>query len=523
MSATIDAKPMIKTAPPPLAKADPCVLVIFGASGDLTRRKLIPALFDLACEGCMPPSFRVLGIGRSAMSDDEFRASMKEAMEAAKGKDLDAAQWAKFANALFFFEGDPNDKAMYAGLATKLNEMSAAGASPNHLFYFSVPPSVSPAIVAGLGEAGLAGNNKGWSRIIVEKPFGRDLTSARQLNAEISKVFDEHQVYRIDHYLGKETVQNILVMRFGNSLFEPVWNRNYVDYVEITAAETLGVENRASFYEETGALRDMVANHLLQLLTLTAMEPPVAFDADSVREEKVKLLRSIRPMTNAKDVATHTVRGQYDVGSIGGKAVPGYRQEKGVASESKTETYAAVEFHIDNWRWSGVPFYVRAGKRLARPLTEIRVHLKPTPHSLFSRTRTERIEPNVITIRIQPNEGIGINFAAKRPGTEMHTTTVHMNFSYEEAFATKSPQAYATLLLDAMRGDATLFTRGDEVEAEWRLITPIEEGWAQLAVPQTFFYAAGSNGPTAGDTLTSNNGHHWRDLLAPVVSGPVQR
>jgi glucose-6-phosphate 1-dehydrogenase len=523
MSTTTDAKPMMKTAPPPLAKADPCVLVIFGATGDLTRRKLIPALFDLACEGCMPPSFRVLGIGRTAMTDDAFRDNMQEAMQAAKGKDFSPEPWKKFASTLSFLEGDPNDAGMYPRLAKKLEELSGGGASPNHLFYLSVPPSVSPAIVAGLGKAGLAGNEKGWSRIIVEKPFGRDLTSARQLNAEISKVFDEHQVYRIDHYLGKETVQNILVMRFGNSLFEPVWNRNYVDYVEITAAETLGVESRASFYEETGALRDMVANHLLQLLTLTAMEPPVAFDADSVREEKVKLLRSIRPLTNAKDVATHTVRGQYGAGTINGKPVPGYREEKGVAKDSRTETFAAVEFHIENWRWSGVPFYVRAGKRLAKPLTEVRVHLKQTPHSLFARTRTEHIDPNVITIRIQPNEGTGINFAAKRPGTEMHTTTVHMNFSYEEAFATKSPQAYATLLLDAMRGDATLFTRGDEVEAEWRLITPIEEAWQQLALPQTFFYPAGGNGPTAADALTANNGHHWRDLSAPMVNAMVQR
>ena len=523
MSASTDAKPMIKTVPPPLAKADPCVLVIFGATGDLTRRKLIPALFDLACEGCMSPPFRVLGIGRSAMTDAEFRSSMNEAMQAAKGKDLSAEQWKKFEQILFFFEGDPNDAEMYSRLAKRLEELSGAGASPNHLFYFSVPPSVSPAIVAGLGKAGLANNDKGWSRIIVEKPFGRDLTSARQLNAEISKEFDEHQVYRIDHYLGKETVQNILVMRFGNSLFEPVWNRNYVDFVEITASETLGVESRAGFYEETGALRDMVANHLLQLLTLTAMEPPVAFDADSVREEKVKLLRSIRPLTNVKDVATHTVRGQYAAGTINGKSVPAYREEKGVAKESRTETYAAVEFHIENWRWSGVPFYVRAGKRLAKPLTEIRVHLKQTPHSLFARTRTEHVEPNVITIRIQPNEGTGINFAAKRPGTEMHTTTVHMNFSYEEAFATKSPQAYATLLLDAMRGDATLFTRGDEVEAEWRLITPIEEAWAQLALPQAFFYPAGSNGPSAAEALTANSGHHWRDLTVPTAQAMVQR
>ena len=522
MSATIDAKPvaasMIKSSPPPLPKADSCVLVIFGATGDLTKRKLLPALLDLAGKGCMTNQFHVMGIGRTKISDEDFRSAMHDAMIAAKAN-FSEADWKQFAEKLSFFAGDPNDKGMFKELARELDQLTASGASPNHLFYLSVPPSVSPSIVEGLGGAGLAKNDKGWSRIIVEKPFGRDLQSARELNAEIAKVFHEDQVYRIDHYLGKETVQNILVFRFGNSLFEPVWNRNYIDYVEITAAETLGVESRASFYEETGALRDMVANHLLQLLTLTAMEPPIAFDADSVREEKVKLLRSIRPLTNAKDVAMHTVRGQYGPGTINGNPVPGYREEKGVAKDSKTETYAAVEFHIDNWRWSGVPFYVRAGKRLAKPLTEIRVHLKQTPHGLFSRLRTERIEPNIFTIRIQPDEGIGINFAAKKPGTEMHTTTVHMDFSYEEAFSVKAPAAYATLLLDAMRGDATLFTRGDEVEAEWRLITPIEEGWAQLALPQHMMYSAGSNGPAPADALISAKGHHWRDLAQAGASG----
>ncbi|MCU1286108.1 MAG: glucose-6-phosphate 1-dehydrogenase [Acidobacteriales bacterium] len=525
MSATtVEPKPITATANhkvprSPLPKAESCVLVIFGATGDLTKRKLIPAIYDLSCEGCMDDKFRILGVGRSAMSDDEFRASMRDAMTQAKGKPINDDEWKKFAGRLSYMGGDPADANTFPNLAKKLEEMSKQGASNNHLFYLSVPPSVSPEIVEGLGRVGLAKNDKGWSRIIVEKPFGRDLNSARELNAVVAKVFDESQVYRIDHYLGKETVQNILVFRFGNSLFEPVWNRNYVDFVEITAAETLGVESRASFYEETGALRDMVANHLLQLLTLTAMEPPVAFDANSVREEKVKLLRAIRPLNNVKDVAAHTVRGQYGPGTINGKPVPGYREEKGVAKDSRTETYAAVEFHIDNWRWSGVPFYVRAGKRLAKPLTEIRVHLKPTPQALFSRNRNEHIEPNIITIRIQPNEGIGINFAAKRPGTEMHTTTVHMNFSYEEAFATKSPQAYATLLLDAMRGDATLFTRGDEVEAEWRLITPIEEAWAQLSLPQSMIYPAGSNGPTGADGLITGRDHHWRDLQEQYAPG----
>jgi glucose-6-phosphate 1-dehydrogenase len=322
-------------------------------------------------------------------------------------------------------------------------------------------------------------------------------------------VFDERAVYRIDHYLGKETVQNILVFRFSNSLFEPVWNRNYIDHVEITAAETVGVENRAAFYEETGALRDMVANHLLQLLALTAMEPPVAFDADSVREQKVQVFRSIRPMS-VEDVARFTARGQYGPGVIEGKRVPGYRQEPGVNPNSTTETYAAVRFHIENWRWAGVPFYIRTGKRLRRNLTEIRLHLKPTPQALFASTSSV-IDPNVITISIQPDEGISIAFDAKRPGTQMRTVTVQANFSYQSSFGSKGPVAYETLLLDSMRGDATLFTRRDEVEAEWRIITPIEQAWAQLPVPDLPNYAAGSEGPTS-----------WQELLKIRGNTPEQ-
>jgi glucose-6-phosphate 1-dehydrogenase len=392
--------------------------------------------------------------------------------------------------------------------------MRQSGSSANHLFYASTPSSLAPPIVEGLGGAGLAHTDKGWSRIILEKPFGRDLTTAKELNQIVSKVFAEEDVYRIDHYLGKETVQNILVFRFGNSMFEPVWNRNYVDYVEITAAETLGVESRAAFYEETGALRDMVANHLLQLLTLTAMEPPVAFEAEAIREQKVQVLRSIRPMT-AEEVAKRTVRGQYGPGTIDGESVPGYRQEPGVNPKSNTETFAAVKFYVNNWRWEGVPFYLRAGKRLNRALTQVSVHLKRTPQALFARTPTENIEPNVVIMRIQPNEGISISFAAKSPGSHMQARTVQMEFSYQKVFGANAPVAYETLLLDAMRGDPTLFTRRDEVENEWRIITPIEEAWAQQPPPEFPNYAAGSDGPEAAEDLLASL-HDWCAIASPA-------
>lgn len=354
-------------------------------------------------------------------------------------------------------------------------------------------------------------------RIIVEKPFGRDLDSARELNETVGRSFGEHQVYRIDHFLGKETVQNLLVFRFGNNLFEPFWNRNYVEYVEITAAETLGIGSRAAFYEETGALRDMIANHLLQVLTLTAMEPPVALDADAVREKKVEVLRSMRPMT-PEEVRERTVRAQYTAATAGGENVPGYREEKNVGKDSQIETFAAVQFHIDNWRWAGVPFYVRTGKRLASKLTEIAVHLKPTPQALFAHThwggsKVRDVEPNVVAVQIQPQESIKISFEAKLPGVEMETGTVDLAFSYQTAFQRRSPDAYETLLLDAMRGDATLFTRRDEVEAQWRLITPIEEAWAntEAALPVAT-YAAGTNGPAEADALLARGRHAWRSL-----------
>jgi glucose-6-phosphate 1-dehydrogenase len=512
MSAIIEATPVERTAAAPLPKGESCVLVIFGASGDLTRRKLLPALYDLACSGCMNPKFEVLGIGRKSLTSEEFRERMHNAVVVSKdARDFTAARWIDFEKRLFFMAGDLSDPNFYPRLRDRLQDMRANGSSGNHLFYASTPASVDLPIIRGLGDAGLNHNPDGWSRIVLEKPFGRDLQTARELNAAVLRTFEERDIYRIDHYLGKETVQNMLVFRFANSLFEPVWNRNYIDYIEITAAETVGVEERAGFYEMTGALRDMVANHLLQLLAITAMEPPIAFDADAVREQKVQVFRSIHPMTK-EEVARCTVRGQYGPGEIEGRYAAGYRQEQGVGLDSSRETYVAVEFHVDNWRWAGVPFYVRTGKRLARQLTEIRVHFKRTPQALFARTPDEQVEPNVIVISIQPDEGIALQFGAKKPGGEMHVVPVQANFFYRTAFGGRTPVAYQTLLLDAMRGDPTLFTRGDEIEAEWSIITPIEEAWSQLPPPDFPNYAAGSDGPRASQELVKQELRGWHGI-----------
>lgn len=512
MSATIEVNPVQKFSAAPLPTADSCLLVIFGASGDLTKRKLIPGLYNLACAGCMNPQFEVLGIGRTEMSSEDFRSKMREsASNSGDTRGFDEGRWKEFEPRLNYFVGDINDDQFYAKLRDKLGEQQQSKSIPNFLFYVSTPASVAGPIVQGLARAGLNRNEKGWSRIILEKPFGHDLKTAQELNKIVRKVFEEKDVFRIDHYLGKETVQNILVFRFGNSLFEPVWNRNYIDYVEITAAETVGVEGRASFYEETGALRDMIANHMLQLLALTAMEPPIAFEADSVREAKVQVLKSIRPMT-PEEVAMRTVRGQYGPGEADGKSVPGYRDEPNVKKDSITETYVALEFYVNNWRWAGVPFFIRTGKRLPRQTSEIRVHFKRTPQALFASTPYEQLGPNVITLRIQPDDGIAIAFDVKQPGGQMQTMTVNADFSYEGAFGSKGPPAYETLLLDSMRGDATLFTRGDEVEAEWRIITPIEEAWAQLPQPSFPNYAAGSEGPVEAEALIAGDLRAWRKL-----------
>jgi glucose-6-phosphate 1-dehydrogenase len=517
MSATVIEPNPVKYQQPTLPRAEPCVVVIFGATGDLTKRKLMPALCRLLHLGCLD-SVHILGVGRSAMTDDAFQTMVHEALEDSdKIEQLDEQQWREFSKRLHYMAVELDNENMYQDISARLEELAREGASKNRLFYLATPPSLFSQIVKCLGKSGLAKEDERWSRIVIEKPFGRDLESAKALNAEILQVFKESQVYRIDHYLGKETVQNILVFRFGNSMFEPIWNRNYVEYVEITAAETVDVGTRAGYYEEAGALRDMVANHLLQLLTLTAMEPPVAFDADNVREEKVQVLRSTRRL-KPEQVADRTVRAQYGPGEIEGEKVKGYKEAEGVKADSQTETYAAIEFQISNWRWSGVPFYVRTGKSLGRHVTEIAVHLKRTPQALFARTPDEEMDPNVISLRLQPNEGITVTFGAKRPGFKMQTATVHMEFCYKSGFGVESPDAYEMLLLDVMQGDATLFIRSDEVEGQWRLITPIEEAWTSTGQPKIATYEAGSDGPSEADDLPARNGHRWR-RLAEIVAG----
>jgi glucose-6-phosphate 1-dehydrogenase len=488
---------------------EPCAVVLFGASGDLAKRKVIPAMFDLAAHNALGPRYAIVGFARTPMDDEAFRAA---AGEAAKGISevgpIDPQQWNEFAGNLHYSQGDYDDPEAYSRLKKCLDDLEAAKElGGNRLYYLSTPPEVYQHIVEQLGKAGLAHpkNDGSWVRIIIEKPFGRDLASAKELNNLVLNVFEEKQVYRIDHYLGKDTVQNLLVLRFGNGIFEPLWNRNYVDHVQITAGETLGVEKRGGFYETTGALRDMIQSHVLQLTSLVAVEPPAFFDATSVRNEKLKVLQSIRPF-NLEMVAQAVVRGQYTQGTVGGKTVPGYRQEQGVNPASRTETFVAAKLLIDNWRWAGVPFYLRTGKRLATRSTEIVIEFRRAPHMVF---RESHLEPNRLVLNIQPDEGVSVSFVAKRPGTEMSIGNVNMDFKYKEGFGEAPRSAYATLLSDCVRGDATLFDRGDNVEAAWALIDPILDVWTaakSATVPQ---YPAGSWGPRESDALIERDGRRW--------------
>ena len=490
--------------------ADPCAIVIFGASGDLARRKLLPALYDLAAHACLAPRFAIVGFARTQLTDDAFRTSGGEFVRNnSELGPVDDEKWRAFAQSVIYAPGEYHHPEAFDRLAQRLAEVDRErGLGGNRLFYLATPPGVYPLVIEQLGRAGLAKspNGKSWVRIIIEKPFGRDLDSARQLNQAVLRVFDESQVYRIDHYLGKETVQNLLVFRFGNGIFEPIWNRNYVDHVQITAAESLGVERRADFYETAGAVRDMIQSHVLQLTSMVAIEPPAVFDATAVRNEKLKVLQSIRPYT-PETVSQWVVRGQYGPGSVQGASVPGYRQEPGVKPDSRTETFVAAKLAIDNWRWADVPFYLRTGKRLAGRATEIAIQFRRAPHVVF---RGRDVEPNWLVLNIQPDEGISMSFGAKLPGAEMRIKTVTMDFCYRTSFGLVSRSAYATLLNDCMRGDATLFDRADGVEAAWALVDPILQAWASSA-PAFPNYAAGSWGPREADELMEHDGRRWHN------------
>jgi glucose-6-phosphate 1-dehydrogenase len=489
--------------------ADPCAVILFGASGDLAKRKVIPAMYDLAQHDSLGERYSIVGFARTPMTDDFFRTTIGEAAKTiSEVGPIDPAKWNEFSSNLYYSAGEYGDPNSYAQLAKRLAEIDKEkNLGGNRLFYLSTPPEVYPNIVEQLGRAGLAkpANPNSWVRIIIEKPFGRDLASARELNKIVLNVFEEKQVYRIDHYLGKDTVQNLLVLRFGNGIFEPLWNRNYVDHVQITAAETLGVERRGGFYETAGALRDMIQSHVLQLTSLTAVEPPASFDATAVRNEKLKVLQSIRPF-NLEMVAQSVVRGQYAPGNVGGKKLAGYREEPGVSSSSRTETFVGMRLLIDNWRWAGVPFYLRTGKRLAKRTTEIMIQFRCAPHIVF---REREVEPNRLVLNIQPDEGISVSFGAKRPGTEMSIGNVTMNFSYREAFGGGSRSAYATLVNDCLRGDATLFDRGDSVEAAWSLVDPILDVWSAARTGTVPTYPAGTWGPKESDQLLERDGRQW--------------
>ncbi|MFN2461095.1 MAG: glucose-6-phosphate dehydrogenase [Candidatus Velthaea sp.] len=493
---------------------DPCNIVFFGASGDLMKRMLMPAMYNLRLGDILPANCGIVGFSRSDFSDDAFRAEMKKSIdEFSRTGPAKDPMWSDFTKRLSYISGDFDDVACFQNLKAHLEKNDKElGTAGNRLFYLSTPPALFAPIIDMLDQSGLGPNQnrQGWSRIIIEKPFGTDLASARALQAEVEKVFNEKQVFRIDHYLGKEPVQDIMALRFANVIFEPIWNRRYVDSVQITASETVGVELRGGYYDNAGALRDMIQNHVVNLLTLVAMEPPALANFDAIRDEKFKVLTAIRPIERDR-VFQDTARGQYGSGTIAGKPAPPYRDEPDVNRTSNTETFAAVKFAIDNWRWAEVPFYLRSGKRLAHKTSEIAVRFKSIPHRLFGEVG-DAIDNNVLVMKIQPEEGISLRFSAKVPGPKMHIRSVSMDFNYGTGFGVVSPPAYERLIGDAMRGDATLFTRWDAVEAAWTTVTPILERWSE--VPDETFpnYAAGSQGPASADRLLAADGREWRKI-----------
>jgi len=490
---------------------EPFTLVIFGASGDLTRRKLMPALWSLYAARTLPEPFAIIATARTAMSDGEFQQHMREAVgDYARVKPPSEGVWDRFASSVRYVPGDPADARLYPALADVLDQIERTRTGPpNRLFYCATPPSLYDDIIENLGASGLAASGPGGvTRIVVEKPFGRDHASAHDLDQQLARTFREEQVYRIDHYLGKETVQNILVFRFANGIFEPLWNRNHVAEVQVTVAESLGVETRGAYYEEAGALRDMMQNHLLQLLCLIAMEPPTSFDANPVRDEKNKVMHAIRPIDPAR-VEEVALRGQYGPGYAEGRPVVGYREEGGVPTTSSTETYAALRLLVDNWRWAGVPFYLRTGKRLAKRASEIAIRFHRTPHMIFRRSPAG-VEANTLAIRIQPDEGIALTVAAKTPGPDLRLGPVRLDFRYGEVFGGEPPDAYERLLLDAIHGDPTLYARADWVEAAWRLLQPVLDTWAQTPGQPICLYEAGSWGPAEADRFIARDGGAWR-------------
>jgi glucose-6-phosphate 1-dehydrogenase len=498
--------PLAPTIKSPGDPADPCAMVIFGAAGDLTKRKLIPALYNLAKENLLAKDFALIGFSRDEMSSEQWRDKLTEDCQQYATSKIDPDLWHWFVRRIYYMAGDFGDPASYQKLKGLLaNADKEHGTCGNYFYYLATAPGFFSKVVHQLGDAGLvAQENNQWRRVIIEKPFGRDIDSAKALNIDIQKVLGEHQIFRIDHYLGKETVQNILAFRFSNGIFEPIWNRRYIDHIQITAAETVGVEQRGGYYETSGTLRDMLPNHLFQLVTLTAMEPPVSFDANILRDEQAKILKAVQPMQE-EDVLTRAIRGQYGAGN----GMPGYRTEPNVSPVSRTETYVGLKLFIDNWRWADVPFYIRSGKRMAKRVTEIVVQFKRPPLLLFRKTAVEKLEPNRLVLHLQPDEGISLSFGAKVPGPVVQLGDVNMSFNYEDYFKATPQTGYERLIYDCMMGDATLFQRSDMVEAAWHVVAPILDVWGALEPRRFPNYAAGSWGPEEADELLTKDHRHW--------------